>query len=688
MAPSRFPHLLDSFEIKGVQLRNRMVKSGQWTLYAEADGSVGDRLIAYYEDLAVGGVGMITVEESLCEYPLGASDMPHIRLDEDRLIPGLRRLTDAVHAAGCPIGVQVTHAGPAHSPDLDGERPVAPSESEERLEVENIRAAPRALTQPEILRIIESYAQAARRAWEAGFDAVEMHMAHYALGNAFLTRIQNRRTDDYGCQSLETRSRFGVKILERVRALVPDGFIVGVRMNGREWGHGLATTAEEAQDFARRFEAAGADYLQVSGYGYGPWALAAIPDLTRYPEPGPGAEDFAARVPDGALLDVAAAIKQVVSIPVSGVGHLTPETGDRAIAEGKVDLVCLGRPLLADPHLPIKLHDDREDEVRPCLRCNLCLDHILRVQPLRCRINPYLGEELTMPITPVEVPRDVMVVGAGPAGLEAARVAAERGHKVTVYERSRVFGGLMPLAVFVKGTDTDDLQKCIDYFRTQLGRLGVGLRLGTEVDADLVRKAAPDVVVVAVGGEAIESTIPGRGVRVITTDLLRRRLARVLRVIPATLARRLTRIYLPVGKRVVVVGADLAGLETAEFLVKRGRSVTVIEASAEIGHGLPVPWKVRLLPWLAARRVEIHTQTKPVRVERHTFVASGPDGVEVRIPADSAIVVTHYGRNTDLADRLREMVAEVHLVGDADAGEGSEYVLGAIHSGGRVGVAL
>jgi len=239
-----------------ITLKNRIVKTAQWFIYPEADGSVSERLIDFYRSLAKGGPGQITIEESLSDYPLGASNMPHLRLDDDRFIPGLKRLADAIHEYDIPTFVQITHAGPAHNPEQpDGGQPIGPSAIDPPSEP--TFAATRELTLEEIEDLIEKFAQAARRCKDAGFDGAELHCAHYALVNAFLSKRQNKREDEFGCKSLEDRARFPVRILKRMRELCGPDFILGVRMNGREWGDPLGTTTEEAIEFAKMFESAG-----------------------------------------------------------------------------------------------------------------------------------------------------------------------------------------------------------------------------------------------------------------------------------------------------------------------------------------------------------------------------------------------------------------------------------------------
>ncbi len=687
------PKLLEPFRLGHVQLRNRIVKSAQWLVYAEPDGSIGDRLVAYYETLARGGVGLITVEESVCEYPLGASNIPHIRLDDDAFLPGLRRLAEVIHANGCPAVVQITHAGPAHSPLVDSQAPIAPS----RLDppAEPPFAVARAMSVEDIHRQVENYARAAERVKKAGFEGAELHMAHYALQNSFLSRVQNKRTDEYGAASLENRARFALETIRRTRELVGPEFLLGVRMNGREWGHELGTTVAEATAFAKMFEQAGVDYLQVSAYGYGAFSLCALPELVLYPEPAPEVEEFARAIPDGALLPDAAEIRRQVSIPVSGVGHVDYPAAEKALEAGMVDLICMGRPLLADPELPRKLADGRADQIRECIRCNLCLSDILLASPARCKINPFLGRETELHLEPAPVQKRILVAGAGPAGLEFARVASERGHQVIVYDTSPDLGGLMPMAAFIKGTELlDDFRRVIRWYDRELSRLHVEVHLGRAVTRAIVELVAPDAVVVATGGEPVppqvaglEAQSVGDGHHVMSTETLKDHAAPFLHLLGSRMMNRLSRVYLPeVGKRVVVVGGDMAGLEAAEFLSKRGREVAVVEPSENLGAGVPIAWLVRLQPWMASRGIQSFTRAANLELLPQGGLRFQTDGQSKEIQADTVLLVSRYKKNGHLAEELKGAVSELHFIGDA-TGEG-DYVHGAILSGARLGLKI
>ncbi len=680
---STYKHLLEPTKIRHLALKNRMVKPAQWLVYAEADGSVGDKAIAFYETIARGGVGLVTVEESICEFPQGASAMPHIRLDDDKFIPGLTQLAQAIHSHDARAIVQITHAGPAHNPLVGGDA-VAPS----RLEppAEPVFAVAHELTKDEILALVEKFAQAAHRVKKAGFDGVELHMAHYALGNAFLSRVQNKRSDEYGAASLETRSRFAREMLHRVRELCGADFIIGIRMSSKEWGHELGTTNAEAVEFAKLFEQNGADYLQISAYGYGAFALCALPELVTYPEVPAGVKEFADRIPHGALIPETAAIKKAVKIPVSAVGYLDPEAAEKILKEGKADFICFGRRLMADPEMPLKLAAGREEEIRPCLRSNVCLSDILLAQPARCRINPFMGNESTLKIVPAAKQKTVMIVGAGPAGMEAARVAAERGHHVMLYDKSSDLGGLVPMASFIKGSGlADNLMRIVPWYRHELKRLGVELHLGREVDAELVNLLEPDALILAMGGQSVLPKIEGiDSPHVITTEHLKKSAQPFLHLLGSKLVSALSKVYLPVKDSVAIIGGDLAGLEAAEFLVKRGRKVSVIETGPQPGAGMPLVWLVRLMPWLAAKNVPLYVGVKVDRITASGVEITGADGKAATVAAETVMVMPSYERNDHLDTRFGKLKINAIVIGDANGGTPG-YIQGAILDGAKAG---
>ena len=667
-----------------VTIKNRIIKTAQWFIYEEPDGSIGDRLINFYRSVAQGQPGMITVEESICDYPLGASNQPHLRLDDDRFLPGLTRLASAIHEYDVPAVVQITHAGPAHNPlQPNGGQPIAPSSIEPASEPH--MATARELTTDEILDLIEKFAQAALRCKKAGFDGVELHCAHYALINAFLSKRQNKRTDEFGVDSLENRARFAVTTLKRIRELCGPDFLIGARLCTREWGDPLGTTPEEAAEFAKMFEAAGTEYLQLSAYGYGAYWMAAFPDYVAVMGP-PDVKPFVDSIPEGALIPDAITVRKAINIPVSGVGKLTFEAAEKIVAEGPIEMAAFGRAFMADPMFPTKLKEGKEDDIRQCNTCLHCLHTLLLNIPVECRVNPYMGHEAEMAIYPAEKKKKVMVVGSGPAGMEAARVAALRGHNVTLYDKAHSAGGLLPMASFIKSDSPDEIALLLTWLQKQINDLNVKTKYGKEVNAELIKKEAPDAIVLAVGGKPKDA--PLKGSKVITTEELKHKASGFVRVLGPDAMATLTKIFLPTGKKVVVVGSDLAALEAVEFLVHRGKEVTLVDTAPQIGKGVGIMQILKYPIWLQAVGVKMHLEVKELREFPSGIFFVDKEGVEQTIDCDTVMVVTQFERNDGLYNELEGVVAERYLVGDARSEDDLAYIHGAVRDGANAGLAI
>lgn len=676
-----FPTLLSPIEVGGIRLPNRIIKAPQDTHFVGPDGHVEHRVVALYEALARGGVGLIILASVP---PIAmAPEAQQIAIWDDEFIPGLARVAEAVHRHGSKILVQLNHGGPA---EVD-HHPTGRAWSASTLEAHELPSpAPhfkpvRGLDLDEIAAVEEAYIRGALRAQAAGYDGVEVHAAHTYMLGCFLTRIWNRRTDDYGPHTAASRTRIVANIIEGIRSRTGDDFAIGVRINGREWGAPGALTVEEAVENARALDDLGVAYISVTGYGHGPVPFKYVPDYWRYPEPQNEMRPFVDEMErDGLLIAAAAAITQEVRAPVVCVGRLTPERAERVLAEGKADLVALGRALWADHDLVNKLKAGRADDIRPCTRCATC-----EVSPRKCRVNAALGSVDDYELRPADHPRRVMVIGGGPAGMEAARVAASRGHRVTLYEKDTKLGGLLPLAVMVKGTETEDILSYLDYLCRQLERLDVEVHLGTAASAELVRREAPDVVVVAVGGEYRVPEIPGIRERLVTTtsDLARR--ARLpLRMLGSERTRALTNLYLPFGRRVIVIGGRIEGAETAEFLIKRGRAVTIVDTADSFGDGMPERLLMRLRAWLAEKGTPIHTGVRLEEITSTGLRFRTPEGEERTIEADDIVVALPQGPNTALARALEGIAPEVHAVGP-ESTERPWLIVDAVAGGFRVG---
>jgi 2,4-dienoyl-CoA reductase (NADPH2) len=528
---------------------------------------------------------------------------------------------------------------------------------------------PRELTIPEIEVIIDKFASAAVRARQAGFDGVDINAASSHLLHNFLSPFWNRRRDIYG-GSTENRARFVTSIVREIKKRLGRDFPVSVCINGAEYGRivGIADdkclTVDDAKTTARLLEAAGADALHVRSHWLGYHVGAYLPDLLFYPEPVIPLKKFPREYSAGRRgaawnVDLAAGIKREVSIPVMVVGKLDPPLGEIALRQGKADFIAMTRRLQADPDLPHKVITGRLDDIAPCTACENCLGS------RRCRINAFMGKEYNV-IEKAEKKKKVVVVGAGPAGLEAARVAALRGHDVTLYDTQGKIGGLLPIAAMVKGTELEDLPAMVRYFKRQLKKLGVQVVLGKTISPDAIEKTRPDAVIVAGGGKPAVPDIKGIDNRnVVSSATLHRRLKLLLRFLnPATL-RWLTGFYLPVGKRVVIIGGSLHGCELGEFLTKRGRQVTIVEKSATLGQGMVDVLQAYLFDWFRRKGVALIGGVKEyLEITGKGLVIIDKDGQKQTISADTVILALPLLPDLALFEALKGKVPEVYAVGD------------------------
>ncbi|WP_039822339.1 oxidoreductase [Nocardia testacea] len=698
-----FPHLLAPGTIGPMSLANRVVMPAMDMNLCD-DGEIEQGDIDHFAARAAGGTGLIITGACAVAYPIGCASTKEPGLSEDRFVPGLKALAEAVHAAGGKLCVQMTHHGriaridtvqgrpllvpsaPGGPADLSALADNTPEELRKLGAVTGGRQATyHEATKDDIDWLVRCFAAAAARVRDAGADAVEIHVAHgYVLGG-FLSRADNRRTDEYG-GSLENRARAAVEVIRAVAAEVGDSLAILVRVAGREFGEEGALTTEEAVAAAVLFEAAGADALHITGWGRNPFS-----NFTDGP------------LPDevGAYTRLAAAVKKAVHIPVIAVGRLLPEVGEKAIADGAADFVAMGRQLLADPELVNKLRARSPEQIRPCINCYVCVQENFWDDTPLCAVNPALGNEKLLPLAPADIRKHVVIVGAGPGGLEAARVAAERGHRVTVLDRADRLGGTL----WFSGLTTPDNQRLLEWLTIQVERLGIDVRLKSEATVSSIAALNPDAVIVATGAVRGRPVVPGGDLpHVHTGDTLRAlltgtgdvgRVSPLLRIIaglgklsgitksPAAI-RAVTRRYLPIGKNIVVIGGSLVGLELAEFLAERGRNVTLLEEGRQLGVPMAMPRR-----WTAVR----HAGEAGVRLHRGaTVLRITGTHVEFRIgeqmssaPADMVVVASDVSARAPLAEALVGTVPEIHVVGDAAK---VDYIQGAIHSAWEIATEL
>jgi 2,4-dienoyl-CoA reductase (NADPH2) len=674
-----------------VRTRNRIIKTASGTGLVEKDGTAGERAIAYYENIARGGVGLFIYEYCSVEYPRGmlrASYTAH--LSDDRYIPSYTNLVDAVHKQGCPFFMQLMHSGPWYQEAMGfenrGDR-VGPSDISRDELPPGLFTPVRALTTAEVEGLVETFAQAAVRAQKAGFDGVEINGSHYHLINAFFSGFWNRRHDAYGCDSLENRSRFMCSIIRETKRACGVDYPITALFNAVEYGVKNGTTLEEAKRFAQLLEKAGADAIQVRAGGYGPFSGILHVDRFRYPELpdelkvkefdwNPGGKGITVRL--------GSTIKQVVSKPVFVAGRLDPELGEKLLREGKLDFIGMTRRLFADPDLPRKVAEGRLEDIAPCSGCNYCW-HIRAYvdKPLRCRINAALGREREFEIRPAQKKKKVLVAGGGPSGMEAARVAALRGHEVVLCEKESKLGGLMRLAAMVKDLELEAILDIIRYLTTQVTKLGVTVRLGREVTASLIDEVKPDVLVLATGGLPTIPAIPGiENRKVIDNAQLHRKLKFYMRIFGPKALERLSKLWMPIGKRVVVIGGGLEGCQLAEFLVKRGREVAIVETSEQLGKGLLSDDPDRLFAWFAKKGVTTLAQVRCEEITDEGLVVTMQGGERRTLAADTIITALPLQPSSDIMKGLAAKVPEIHKIGDCrEAG----YMYDAIADGYCIG---
>lgn len=647
MIATRFKKVFEPTSIGRMQLKNRIVMPPIGTSYAEKDSAIGRRMLDYYEARARGGVGLIIVEGSApslqCTRPHQAS------LGNDKFISGWRRLTDTAHKYNAKIAIQIMHST---MENWDGKAmQVSPSPVIVPTRVMGIlEEPPHELTEEEIAERIMWFTLAARRAREAGFDGAEIHGAHQYLIAAFLSSATNQRKDKYG-GSIENKARFLVEILQTVKKEVGPDFPVWVRLNGREWGVENGITIEETKKVVPMLVEAGAQAIHVSAYGAGSSVTTApISDTP------------------GILVPLAEEVKKLTNVPVIAVGRLDLELGERILEDGKADLIALGRRLIADPDLPNKVAGGRFDEVIPCIGCMECIERLPlagRGEGMTCVINPAVGKERLYQVKPVGKAKKVVVVGGGPAGMQAAIVAVQRGHKVTLFEGSTNLGGQLNIAALPPFKD--DIFPWIKYLANQVKKSGVQVKLNIDATAKIVAEKNPDAVVIATGGIPVMPDIPGIDKPNVVT------------------ARDVLAGKAKAGQNVVIIGGGIVGCETGHYLAKQGKTVTIIEILRRIASDMFPMARRRLFDGLRSKKVTLLTSATCEEIGKDIVHVTTAEGGKKTIRADTVIIAVGYRANERLYKALKGKVPNLYCIGDSSE---PRRILEAISEGYLTGLAL
>ncbi len=704
-----YDHLTSPITLGGMPLRNRIAMAAMGVEIAEKTGHAGEPIIAYYEQRARGGVGLIITEVCAAAYPHGATAERQLAISSDDYLPGLRALTDRVHSHGAKIALQLVHHGKQSRldtkqgravlmpsmPRFKGKNDMHKDMSREELGMMAAatgggRATIKEADTDDIAWAIDVFASAAERARRAGFDAVELHSAHGYLLSEFLSPAWNFREDEYG-GSAENRARLLCEVIRASKERAGVDFPIWARLDSREFQTPGGIEPEDCARTAELAVRAGADAIHVTAYSDSTSGVAFTDGpLTHF---------------EDAYVEAATLVKSRVSVPVIAVGRIEPETANGLIRDGKADIVAMGRKLLADPDLANKLAEGRPEDIRPCIYCYTCVAQPFFDRAVRCAVNPITASEMTLGQAEREqaaTQKRVLIVGGGPSGMEAARLARLRGHDVVLCEKYDRLGGTLRFAGLVYLPN----EKLLDWLEAQVAKLGVDVRLNTEVTPELIREIAPDEVLVAAGARRAKPDIPGvdrdhvfdgDDLRALLTGqgdgeaskklgLLGRVAVRAGRATGLTSnskrLREASKAYMPVGKEVTIIGGGLVGLELAEFMVERGRQVTILEEAPRFGLEMAHPRRWRVLHDLRTHGVTIHGKVHVRSIgEREVSyeVRGGEDGpTPATVVADTVILAIGLDSNPDVATRLKEAGVPVREIGDVT---GVGYIEGAIKDG-------
>jgi len=663
--------LFEPITINKMEIKNRIYLPAMHLNMADKF-FVTEKLKAFYRARAKGGAGLICVGYATVDDKSGTP--LNIGAHKDEFIPGLKELAQEIKQYGAKACIQLNHSGRYnHSFFLNGEKPVAPSAVPCRLTKET----PRELTIPEIKEIISSFAKAAKRCMDAGFDAVEILAGTGYLISAFLSPLTNKREDEYG-GSLENRMRFGIEVLTAVREAVGHDFPVIVRLNGNDLMEG-GIGRENMKLFARKLEEA----AKVDGFCINVgWHEARVPQLTP-------------SVPRAGFAYLAREMKETVSVPVIASHRIHDlDVARELIVDHICDMVAMGRPLIADPELPNKTKNGREEEIIHCVSCGQgCFDHIFQLKPIECLANPIAGHETEYNLEKTKDPKKILVIGGGPGGIWAALGASMKGHKVILWERSDRLGGQLNIAGLPRGRE--EFLVLAEHLENIVFNSEIKVELNKEATADEIKKENPDYIIIATGASPITPSIEGVNLPHVhqAWDVLQ------------------GKVY--VGRKVVVIGGGAVGVETAldlamrgtldgedlkfllinevedpahlrELCVKGTKEVTLIEMLDAIGKDIGKSTRWTMMRYMKIFGVKYYTRTKALKITKQGIEVD-MKGEKKFLPADSVILAVGSKSNNNLVKEVEPLNIPFKVIGDAKK---VAQAINAIHEGFKAGISV
>lgn len=695
----KYPLLTSSGSIGNLDLKNRIIMAAMGSNFAGEDGHTTEKLEAYYEERAKGGVGLIILETSAITWPAGASMPNMLGFSKDEFIPDLQSLTQKIHQHGTKVAAQLNHSGKIAQEDVIAGRPILvpsipksePSDMFGLLTEKEIMSFVKAagpdgkgpryheLTIKEIKTEIQHFVDAAKRAEKSNFDAVEIHAGHGYLISSFLSPAVNKRIDKYG-GTPKNRARLLLEIIAEIKKELPN-LTVLVRLDANEYRIQDGITPKDFLITASLAEKAGADALDISSYGNSSKGIA-FTEAPLVHEPG-------------GFIKFAKMAKKTVSIPIIAVGRIELNVAEAGLKNEDFDFIAMGRKLLADPGLPNKILSGQEDLIRPCIYCYVCVSQIFINQPMMCAVNSQLGNEYRNEniIHTTADQKNILVIGAGPSGMEAARLLAMRGHHVEIWEKDKDIGGTVRVAALAYEPNGH----LISYLKNSLTALGIKIKTNTLATTESIKIFKPDHVVVATGatrdapdikgkhlkhvfdGEQLKGLLFGSDASVIKKLSLFQqlilkigRISQLLRNV--TVLRFLSKVWMPISKKIIIIGGDLVGLELAEFLIERGRKVKVFEPSPSLGQNLSIVRRSRVVHLLKEHGAELLTNVNIKEISKKGVLYELAEDEHLE-ESDQVIIALGTNSNLDLSNSLKNLGIPITSIGDCTS---VGYIHGAI----------